>query len=94
VDLVVQTHLPKRGNEGADILSRNHISVLSAKVVVVLPGREGTQTELALAVHYRKPVIAFLGPKGEIGNTLRVAIQEKALTLDEVAAFVQRHMAA
>jgi uncharacterized protein (TIGR00725 family) len=94
VDLVIQTHLPKRGNEGADILSRNHINVLSAGVVVVLPGREGTQSELALAVHYRKPVIAFLGPEGKIGNTLRVAIQDKALKLEEVTAFVQRHMTA
>jgi uncharacterized protein (TIGR00725 family) len=88
VEIVIQTHLPKRGEEGADILSRNHINVLSAGVVVVLPGREGTRTELALALHYRKPVIAYLGPDGEIDNAQRTALPAVANTLDEVTAFV------
>ncbi len=91
VDVVIQTHLPKRGNEGADILSRNHITILSSAVVVVLPGREGTRTELALALHHRKPVIAFLGPDGEIAGALRTAMPAVALTLDDVTAFIRKH---
>jgi uncharacterized protein (TIGR00725 family) len=91
VDIVIQTHLSKRGEEGADILSRNHITVLSAAAVIVLPGREGTRTELALALHHRKPVIAFLGQDGEIEGTLRMAIPAVAITLDEVKAFVQQN---
>jgi uncharacterized protein (TIGR00725 family) len=89
VDLIIQTHLPKRGDEGADILSRNHITVLSSTVIVILPGREGTRTELALALHHRKPVIAFLGPEGQIEGTLRMALPAVAMEFDEVTAFIQ-----
>jgi predicted Rossmann-fold nucleotide-binding protein len=89
---VIQTHLTKRGEEGADILSRNHITVLSAAVVVVLPGREGTRSELALALHHRKPVIAFLGPDGEIAGALRMAMPAVALTLDDVKTFVRQNV--
>jgi uncharacterized protein (TIGR00725 family) len=91
LDIIIRTHLPKRGTEGADILSRNHITVLSSNVIVVLPGRQGTRTELALALHHRKPVIAFLGPTGEIAGASRTAIENVALTLDEVTAFIRRH---
>src|SRR5438105_698824 len=92
VDIVVQTHLPKRGDEGADILSRNHITVLSAAVVVILPGREGTRTELALALHHRKPVVAYLGQEGEIEGTLRMALPAVAIELDEATAFIQANV--
>jgi uncharacterized protein (TIGR00725 family) len=91
VDIVIHTHLPKRGDEGADILSRNHITVLSSAVIVILPGREGTRTELALALHHRKPVIAYLGVDGQIEGTLRMAMPAVALTLDEVTAFILKH---
>jgi uncharacterized protein (TIGR00725 family) len=92
VEIVIQTHLPKRGEEGADVLSRNHINVLSASVVVALPGREGTRSEVALALHYRRPLIAFLGPDGEIGGVLATAIPQVAITLDDVKEFVRRHL--
>jgi uncharacterized protein (TIGR00725 family) len=92
VDIVIQTHLPKRGEEGADILSRNHINVLSAAVVVALPGREGTRTEVALALHYRKPLIAYLGPDGQIEKLMRTALPAVAMTLEEATAFVRRHV--
>jgi uncharacterized protein (TIGR00725 family) len=55
------THLPLSGISGADARSRNHINVLSSDVVVALPGGEGTQSEVELAVRYGKPVIAFFG---------------------------------
>jgi uncharacterized protein (TIGR00725 family) len=93
VDIAIHTHLPKRGDEGADILSRNHITVLSAAVIVVLPGREGTRTELALALHHRKPLIAYLGTDGKIEGALRMAMPAVAITLDEVTAFVAKHTA-
>src|ERR671934_202021 len=61
VDVAIRTHLPKRGAEGADVLSRNHINVLSADVVIALPGGPGTRTEVQLALRYGRPLIAFLG---------------------------------
>jgi len=58
-ELAIYTHLPYSGAQGAHDLSRNHINVLSSDAIVALPGEEGTASEVALALHYRKPVIAF-----------------------------------
>lgn len=61
VELAIFTHLPLSGIAGTDPRSRNHINILSSDVVIVLPGNEGTESEMALAVRYQKPVIAFFG---------------------------------
>jgi len=61
VELAIFTHLPLSGIAGTDSRSRNHINVLSSDVVIVLPGNEGTESEMTLAVRYQKPVIAFFG---------------------------------
>src|SRR5215471_7197978 len=59
VELAIYTHLPYSGTQGTDDLSRNHINVLSCAAIIALPGEAGTASEIALALHYRKPVIAF-----------------------------------
>ena len=59
VELPILTHLPYRGTRGEDDLSRNHINVLSSHAIVALPGGAGTVSEVALAVKYRKPIVAF-----------------------------------
>jgi uncharacterized protein (TIGR00725 family) len=59
VELAIYTHLPYSGTQGAHDLSRNHINVLSSAAIVALPGEAGTASEVALAVRYGKPVIAF-----------------------------------
>jgi len=61
VEIAIFTHLPLNGITGTDPRSRNHINILSSDVVVVLPGGEGTQSEMALSMRYGKPVIAFFG---------------------------------
>jgi uncharacterized protein (TIGR00725 family) len=61
VELAIFTHLPLSGIAGTDPRSRNHINILSSDVVIVLPGSEGTESEMTLAVRYGKPVIAFFG---------------------------------
>ena len=61
VELAIFTHLPLSGITGTDPRSRNHINILSSDVVVVLPGNEGTESEMTLAVRYKKPVIAYFG---------------------------------
>ncbi|GMV99445.1 MAG: hypothetical protein AMXMBFR84_05840 [Candidatus Hydrogenedentota bacterium] len=61
VELPIFTHLPLSGRQGKDLLSRNHINVLTPAVIVVLPGESGTRSELELAVDYGRPVILFLG---------------------------------
>ena len=59
VELAIYTHLPYSGVQGAHDLSRNHINVLSSAAIIALPGEAGTASEVALALRYGKPVIAF-----------------------------------
>ena len=61
VDLPIRTHLPLSGECGTAPLSRNHLNVLSADVIVALPGGAGTRSELELAARYGRPAILFLG---------------------------------
>ena len=61
VEVAIFTHLPLSGIAGTDPRSRNHINILSSDVVIVLPGNEGTESEMTLAVRYGKPVIGFFG---------------------------------
>ena len=53
VELAIYTHLPDSGQQGTLRSSRNHINVLSADVIVALPGEAGAESEMWLAVQYR-----------------------------------------
>lgn len=59
VEVAIRTHLPLRGARGTEPLSRNHLNVLSADALVALPGGPGTQSELRLALRYRRPAVAW-----------------------------------
>src|SRR5262245_40671579 len=83
VEVVVRTHLPAVGDDGASPASRNHVNVLSAHVVVALPGGPGTRTEVELAVRYGRPVIAYLGATGEIVGLPRERLPAVASELVE-----------
>jgi hypothetical protein len=60
VEIVIQTHLTLSGERGTEPLSRNHIVVLTAHVIVVLPGGHGTASEVKLACAYGRPIVAFV----------------------------------
>lgn len=60
VEIPIRTHLPARGDGGGDRDSRNHINILSSRVVVALPGGSGTASEVRLALEYGTPLLAFL----------------------------------
>lgn len=66
VEIPIRTHLHKSGTEGTELASRNHINVLTADVVIALPGSWGTQSEVELAVRYRRPLVAYLQERAEI----------------------------
>ena len=66
VEIPIHTHLPLSGIRGTETGSRNHINVLTSDVVVALAGRAGTASEVALAVSYERPVIAFLESPNDI----------------------------
>jgi uncharacterized protein (TIGR00725 family) len=63
VEIVIRTHLPLSGEQGTDLMSRNHINVLSADGIIALPGGLGTISEAQLAVRYRKPILLFGPPE-------------------------------
>ena len=91
VEIAIFTHLPLSGITGTDPRSRNHINILSSDVVIVLPGNEGTESEMTLAVRYKKPVIAFFGDHAvEWHPPEGVPV---ARTLAEVERFVREALA-
>jgi len=88
VELAIYTHLPDSGEDGALRSSRNHINVLTADAIVALPGREGTESEIWLALQYGVPVIAF----GDHGGAPPHGIPQ-ASTLDAVRTFLVENLA-
>ena len=79
-DIVIQTHLHLSGSMGKEFASRNHIIILSAEKIVALPGGNGTQSEIELAIEYKKPLI-LLGQNDEWNEYKKHAFMAK--TVDE-----------
>ena len=61
IEVCIQSPLGKFQPDKPEVVSRNHINVLSSDVVVALPGGPGTMNEIMLAAHYRKPIVLY-GP--------------------------------
>lgn len=59
IEIPIYTHLPFSGSKGTSNLSRNHINILSADVIVALPGGPGTKSEIILALRYHKPLLGY-----------------------------------
>jgi len=74
VEVPIMTHLPDSGARGKEHTSRNHINVLSADVVVALPGDQGTKSEVELALEYRRTLVFFVGAHLIAGMTPRALI--------------------
>jgi len=66
VEIPILTHLPLSGSTGTDLQSRNHINILTSRVIIALPGSAGTASEVALALKYNRPLAAFLKTREEI----------------------------
>jgi len=90
VELPIYTHLPYSGDLGTHDLSRNHINVLSSAAIVALPGGEGTAAEVALAVRYRKPVIAY-SPRPELVKHFPKSVK-RVDTIDAVREFLRPYI--
>lgn len=91
IELAIRTHLPARGERGAAADSRNHLNVLSADVVVALPGGAGTRSEVELALRYARPIVAFVATRGEIPG-LPPSVETRA-DLAGVSEFVSAALA-
>lgn len=92
VEIPIYTHLPCTGELGTEPRSRNHINILSARLIIALPGGAGTASEVLLARRYGRPVVAFLPAGYEIPGLDRGV--PCARTLDAVQAFVIQHLGA
>ena len=90
VEIAVFTHLHTSGRDGTDPMSRNHINVLSSKVLVALPGGPGTASEISLALRYDRPVIAHLRARDEIPD-LPDAVRAED-DLEKIQEFVRDHL--
>lgn len=88
IELPIRTHLPWSGERGAEPLSRNHVNVLSSDALVALDGGAGTASEIALALRYRRPLVAFLAKAGP-DHPESPAGMPLAATLAEVEAFLR-----
>jgi uncharacterized protein (TIGR00725 family) len=63
-------------------LARNVINILSSDIVIALPGRAGTISEIALALSHGKQVILF---RFEVGTWINYYIDKKqVLVANEV----------
>ncbi|MZH06078.1 MAG: molybdenum cofactor carrier protein [Nitrospinae bacterium] len=85
-EIIIRTHLPDSGTKGKLTSSRNHIIILSADLIVALPGGSGTRSEIELALDYKKPVI-LLSPDEEWKSFKGKA--EIAAGLDDVIRFIE-----
>ena len=77
-EVTIRTHLHLTGALGKNIASRNHIIILSADTVIALPGGPGTQSEIELAIEYKKPLV-LLSPNGEWDSFANRASTVKAV---------------
>jgi uncharacterized protein (TIGR00725 family) len=91
VEIPIHTHLALSGAQGTDVRSRNHINVLTSHVLVALAGGPGTASEVALALRYGRPIVAYVGARAEISGLLPgvAALRE----LGDVQQFVREHLA-
>ena len=89
IEIAIHTHLPDSGRRGTLGSSRNHINVLTADAIVALAGREGTESEMWLAVQYGVPIVAY----GEHREPVPHGI-ERARELADVREFLMQALAA
>ena len=90
IEIPIRTHLPLSGLSGTDLASRNHINILTANVIVALPGSHGTASEVRLALQYQKPLVAFLAAREDIPGLPLEAYVEPVF--EKVKSFVRLHI--
>ena len=97
IEIPIRTHLPLSGPQGRDLRSRNHINVLTADILIVLPGGPGTFSELTLRIDYGRPALLYLGPYTLNGYTAdqifslvsTPSLLSKADSLHELSQLIQ-----
>lgn len=91
IDIPIYTHLHQSGVAGKGIASRNSIIILTADIVVALPGGEGTRSEIQLALEYGKPLLILNSE--QVWEEFRHSKAELLGTVEEVCKKLERFLA-
>jgi len=59
IELPLLTPLDVKAQNDTNPFSRNHVNIMTSHALIILPGDHGTQNEVALGIHYNKPMILF-----------------------------------
>ena len=89
IEIPIRTHLPLSGNQGLKLACRNHIIILTANIVVALPGASGTRSEIQLCLDYKKPLI-ILDPTNcweEFKNSPAILVKDVQKTINLLKSF-------
>ncbi len=90
IEYPIKTHLHLSGESGNQVASRNHIIILTADIIIALPGGSGTRSEILLGLDYEKPLI-LLAPKGEWDELAKKNILT-VKTVEETLNWVMRQV--
>lgn len=90
VELPIYTHLPYSGKRSRDVLSRNHINILSCCAIIALPGSYGTAGEVSLAIDYARPIIAYARDQTDVENYPPSVT--RTTHIDAVEQFIRRYL--
>jgi predicted Rossmann-fold nucleotide-binding protein len=88
VEIPIRTHLPRKAPPDAPLHTRNVINVLTADIIVFLPGSEGTRDELSHARLWGTPCILYLRDPQDLNLPAGTPICRR---LDQVEAALMDH---
>lgn len=91
IEIPIVTPLGINGLPGQpdDAVTRNHVNILTANIVIALPGSVGTKNEVELALQFSKPVVLF-GPVAAFADF--VATAPRLIALADVQRWVQEQL--
>lgn len=86
IELPILVPLDKKAQGATNPYSRNHVNVMTSNALVILPGDQGTRDEVALGIHYNKPMVLF-GPEEEFERFPEQPMRSE--DIDEVREFLE-----
>ncbi len=62
--------------DGIDGVNRNFVNILTADIVIALPGSQGTKNEVELAIKFKRPLVLF-GPSEKTSELIEQRISDE-----------------
>ena len=89
IEIPIVVPLNQKAMQSSMPYSRNMVNILSADIIIALPGWYGTKTEVAHALQLEKPLLLF-GPEGAFESFPQAP--ERVRTIDEIEVFLDTHL--